>query len=210
MPKDTFIRLSKEKQDRVFDAALNEFSKRSYNETKLSTIIKEAKIPRGSFYQYFEDKLDLFKYVFNRLGEKKLWYMKDLIHNPDEIPFLDLIRQLYVIGIRYAIDNPKGVKMAMYLYTSNDFIFEEILGNGLKQAKEFYAGYIETDKKLGRINPEIDTEIFSAMMTDLITSISFDEMKQGNVNLDFDKMMDKFDKKLFIIEKGIHIGDENV
>jgi AcrR family transcriptional regulator len=210
VPTDTYINLPEEKQNRIFEAALNEFSKKNFSESKLSNIVKEAKIPRGSIYQYFEDKLDLYKYVFNKLGDKKLYYMKDIIHNPDEIPFLVLIRQLYTIGIKYAIDNPKGVKMAMYLYSSKDVVFDEVLGNGLKQAKEFYAGYIETDKRLGRINPEIDTDVFAEMITDLIASISFNEMKYGNTDLNFDKMMDQFDKKIYILEKGILIGEKNV
>ncbi len=210
MPKDTYNRLDKQKQDRILEAALNEFSKRSFNESKLSHIIKEANIPRGSFYQYFENKLDLFKFVFNKLGERKMGYMSHLIPNPDEIPFLDLFKELYSIGIQYAIDNPRGVKMVMYLYSSRDLVFEEILGEGLEQAKQFYIGYIESDKKLGRINPGIDTEIFAEMMMNIINNISFEEFRIGNENINYENMLEKFNKKIFILEKGILIGDKNV
>ena len=210
MPKDTFTRLNKNKQIRIFEAALNEFSVNNFNESKLSNIIKEAMIPRGSFYQYFENKLDLYKYVFDKLGQIKLEYMKDLIHNPDEIPFLDLIRELYIIGLRYAVDNPKAVKMAMYLYSSKDLVYEEIMSNGLKQAHQFYNGYIESDKLLGRINKDIDTDVFSEMMMNLINNISFEEFRIGNENIDYKKMLEKFDKKIFILKKGILTGDKNV
>lgn len=210
MPKDTYLRLSKEKQDRIYEAALNEFSKRNFNEAKLSNIIKEAKIPRGSIYQYFEDKKDLYKYIFDRLGQVKIEYMSDLIPNSEEIPFLDLIRQLYVIGIKYASENPKAVKMAKFLFNSSDSMFDEILGDGLKQANKFYQGYIETDKRLGRINPDIDTKVFAAMMSELITNISLDELKLEKDTINLESMLDKFDKKLFIIEKGILTGDKNV
>lgn len=210
MPKDTFFRLSNEKQDRIYEAGLNEFSIRSFNEAKLSNIINNANIPRGSFYQYFTDKKDLYKYIFDKLGKIKLEYMSELISNPDEIPFLDLIRQLYVIGIKYATNNPKAVLMAKHLFNTKDIMFDEILGDGIKQANKFYEGYIETDKRLGRINPEIDTKVFASMMSDLISSISFEELKFSNETLDLNNMMDKFDKKLFIIEKGILTGDKNV
>lgn len=210
MPKDTFMRLDAKKQDRIFNASLNEFSKNSYSGSKLSNIVKEAKIPRGSIYQYFENKLDLYKYVFNKLGDNKLVYMKDLIHNPDEIPFLDLFRELYKIGIKYAIDNPKGVKMVMHLYSSKDFVFEEVLGKGLAQTKQFYVGYIESDKKLGRINPNIDTDVFAEMMMNIINNISFEEFRIGNDNINYDNMLEKFNKKIYILEKGILTGDKNV
>lgn len=48
-----------------------EFSEHGYQESSISSIIKKAKIPRGSFYQYFEDKLDLYKYVVEQVGIKK-------------------------------------------------------------------------------------------------------------------------------------------
>jgi hypothetical protein len=35
-------------------------------------------------------------------------------------------------------------------------------------------------------------------------------MKYGNTDLNFDKMMDQFDKKIYILEKGILIGEKNV
>ena len=210
MPKDTFTRLNTEKQNRIFYAALNEFSIKNFNESNLSNIIKEALIPRGSFYQYFENKFDLYKYIFDKLGQIKLEYMKDLIHNPDEIPFLDLIKELYIIGLKYAVDNPKAVKMVMYLYSSRDMVFEEIMGEGLEKAKLFYKGYIESDIKLGRINPDIDSDVFAEMMMNLINNISFDEFRIGNENINYDKMLDKFNKKIFILEKGILTGGKNV
>ncbi len=210
MPKDTFTRLNEKKQIRIFEAALNEFSVKNFNESKLSNIIKEAMIPRGSFYQYFENKLDLYKYVFDKLGQTKLEYMKDIIHNPDEIPFLDLIRELYIIGLKYAVNNPKAVKMIMYLNSSRDVVFEEIMGAGLEQAKHFYKGYIESDKLLGRIDPDIDSEVFAEMMMNIINNISFEEFRIGNENINYDKMLEKFNKKIFILEKGILTGGKNV
>src|SRR5699024_10479857 len=34
-------------------------------------IVKEADIPRGSFYQYFKDKDDLYFYLLTKLGEEQ-------------------------------------------------------------------------------------------------------------------------------------------
>ncbi len=208
IPKQTFRRLKKEKQLRIFDAALDEFSNKSFNEVKISSIIKEAKIPRGSFYQYFENKLDLYKYVFYALGERKMEYMGELLPNPDEIPFLELFRQLYKIGIKFAIDNPKGIKMMRYLFSSKDLIYKEIMHDGLNQAKEFYRGYIESDKKLGRINPDIDTEVFTEMVINLINNISIEEFSNTDKEINYNRMLDKFNKIAFILEKGILIGDK--
>ena len=63
MPKSTFYRISEEKRNRILTAARNEFLSVPYSEVSINKIIKEAKIPRGSFYQYFEDKEDLFYFM---------------------------------------------------------------------------------------------------------------------------------------------------
>lgn len=70
MPKQTFFHLSKDKQDTLIEAAKKEFSRVPLHDASIANIIKSAGIPRGSFYQYFEDKDDLFYYLLNQLSVK--------------------------------------------------------------------------------------------------------------------------------------------
>ena len=63
MPTDTFFRLPVEKRERVLAAAREEFSCVKYTDVSINRIIHAADIPRGSFYQYFTDKDDLFRYL---------------------------------------------------------------------------------------------------------------------------------------------------
>ena len=68
MPTSTFFNLPPEKQAKLLRAAVGEFSQKPYGEVPLSKIIAGAGIPRGSFYQYFSDKTDLFVYVLSHYG----------------------------------------------------------------------------------------------------------------------------------------------
>lgn len=43
--------------------AIAEFADRTYAEASLSQIARRARIPKGSVYQYFEDKLDLYRWL---------------------------------------------------------------------------------------------------------------------------------------------------
>ena len=63
MPKDTFFRLPDDKRNRILKGAKKEFYNCTFSEASINRIIKDAEIPRGSFYQYFEDKKDLYLYV---------------------------------------------------------------------------------------------------------------------------------------------------
>jgi AcrR family transcriptional regulator len=65
MPKPTFFHLPKEKQELLMNVAKKEFSRVPLYEASIANIIKEAGIPRGSFYQYFDDKEDVFFYLLD-------------------------------------------------------------------------------------------------------------------------------------------------
>ena len=93
MPKQTFFNLPQEKQRRLLKAGFEEFSRAPAMDASISNIIKLAEIPRGSFYQYFEDKYDLQAYLVMQFSQK--WYQTwlDLLqaHQGDffvAVPFL--------------------------------------------------------------------------------------------------------------------------
>lgn len=63
MPTSTFFRLPEERRERLVSEAIAEFADRTYAEASLSQIARRARIPKGSVYQYFEDKLDLYRWL---------------------------------------------------------------------------------------------------------------------------------------------------
>ncbi len=69
MPKTTFYNLDTAKRDKILKAAKEEFTLHELHKARVSNIIKKAHIPRGSFYQYFEDLDDLFFYVIDESFE---------------------------------------------------------------------------------------------------------------------------------------------
>ncbi len=79
MCTETFLRLPEEKRSRFLDAAWEEFTAVSYSDASINKIIRRAGIPRGSFYQYFADKADLFAYLLNDIREHFLRAFKELL-----------------------------------------------------------------------------------------------------------------------------------
>lgn len=72
MPKETFFNLSQEKKDNLFYAAYKLFINNRYEDVTIRDLVREANIPIGSFYRYFEDKDDLYIYMI-KLGERKVY-----------------------------------------------------------------------------------------------------------------------------------------
>lgn len=80
MPSSTFDNLSKEKKIRIMKAATKEFSNYTLMDASINRIIKDADISRGSFYMYFKDINDIYKYVIDvyikKMEEVFIKYLK--------------------------------------------------------------------------------------------------------------------------------------
>ncbi|NVB40528.1 TetR/AcrR family transcriptional regulator [Pseudenhygromyxa sp. WMMC2535] len=63
MPKPTFLNLPDEKRLRITELAIDEFSTYPYRQASLSRIVSRAGIAKGSMYQYFDNKLDLYHWL---------------------------------------------------------------------------------------------------------------------------------------------------
>ena len=76
MPKDTFLNLSEDKKNKIINAAKKEFARVPIEEASIINIVEEAEIARGSFYQYFESKEDLLKYILNSKAKNLEAFLK--------------------------------------------------------------------------------------------------------------------------------------
>lgn len=70
MPTDRFYRLPEEKKVVIREAAVKEFVRVLFDKASINQIIQSAGISRGSFYTYFEDKLDLLEFVFADVSDR--------------------------------------------------------------------------------------------------------------------------------------------
>ncbi len=76
MPKQTFFNLEPERREGVIAAAVEEFARHPpYEQASLSRIVESCGIAKGSMYQYFEDKLDLYLYIVELAYERKQDYV---------------------------------------------------------------------------------------------------------------------------------------
>ena len=70
MPTNTFFNLPEEKKNKILKAANKEFARVPLEKASIKNIVEDAEIARGSFYQYFEDKEDLFDYMMDlKMGD---------------------------------------------------------------------------------------------------------------------------------------------
>lgn len=80
MPTERFKRLPAVKRAKIRAAALREFSRVPYDKVSINQIILNAKISRGSFYTYFEDKRDVVQYLAEDIWAKIRDYCDEALY----------------------------------------------------------------------------------------------------------------------------------
>lgn len=148
MPSATFLNLAQEKQEKLLEAATREFSSRPYNEASINQIIKDAGIPRGSFYMYFQDKEDLFRYLMSGYLDQLMLVIEECLMRAKGDIFralLDLFDYIQLRGSRFQL----GEMGAM----------AAIIGCNHGLQKTSVMGLLDPEAVLSRLSGLVDPEL---------------------------------------------------
>ena len=142
MPKDTFLNLSEDKKNKIINAAKKEFARVPIEEASIKNIVEEAEIARGSFYQYFESKEDLLKYMLKSKEEKLDKYLKQRLEETTGDIF-----QVYIDMFDYITKN---------LMNSEDKAFFIMIFKNIRisEEKSVTLGYKKKNKPKGPFQKE--------------------------------------------------------
>ncbi len=110
MPKQTFFNLPPKKRQSITELAIAEFANADYDNASISNIVKQAKIAKGSFYQYFEDKKDLYLYLVDVASSQQLAFIKSSRKaersDEEKRDFFGELRWLFNIGTQFSLQHP--------------------------------------------------------------------------------------------------------
>ncbi|MBP2026860.1 AcrR family transcriptional regulator [Acetoanaerobium pronyense] len=205
MPKDTFYNLSKEKKAQIYKIAIEEFADYSYEKVSITRIVEKAGIAKGSFYQYFENKKDLFMYIIDEIGKAKMESMTSLIENIDKMDFFEFLRQLFRKGIEFGKSKPELAKVLDRIMNEMPKeIKAEIYKEGEVKSLEMFENLLKAAIEKRQIRSDIDVRLVSYMITHLSMSVSeyhFQDMPVKEEN--FDKIIDTSDSMVEILERGL-------
>ena len=91
MIKPTYYNLPLEKREKILSVTKNEFKKSHKRKLTITNVIEQAGISRGSFYQYFDDKVDLVALVVDDMLNQITNYIKnELLDNGGNIFIIPL------------------------------------------------------------------------------------------------------------------------
>lgn len=203
MPKETFFNLPPEKRDAICETAVAEFATYPYKQASINRIVTQAGIAKGSFYQYFENKKELFLYLLERMGKVKLNYLTPTLQNPAQHDFFTLLREMYRAGIQFAIDYPQYAEIGKKLLAGKDDpILADVITANMPAAQDFFAPLLQQAIGRGEVRDDIDVSMFAYMIATMHTHIV--EYHIEHVAQSYDEaMMNTLDQFIDFLQHGI-------
>ena len=201
LPKNTFFNINKKKRDRIIDESIKEFKKHHYEKASVNKIIANSNIAKGSFYQYFKNKKDLFEYIIDLIRKEKLTYVTDKIRNPRKYSFFDVISDMYKITLIFAKEHPDLQAISNKLVQDRDHkIYQQILAENREVALSEYKKLIE----LGIERKELDANINTYIVAHLIYSLNREivDFYSSNTNFTKEEVLNDY---LYTLKNGIGI-----
>ncbi len=135
MPSTTWHNLSEGKRERILLAAAAEFGGRGFSSGSLNVVARDAGVAKGSLFQYFEDKLDLFRYVADEMHARTRAYMVRRLegHLASSPELFDVLRQMLLDWIIFHRENELERQMLLAVTFEPDAAVRNALRASLDQ-----------------------------------------------------------------------------
>lgn len=98
-----------QRKEYILDAATDLFSKQGYDNTTIDEIAKKSEFSKGSIYQYFKSKEEIYTTIFERMVNEITTLISGII-NEDTQP-LDKIKAVINTSFHFAYENQQLAKM---------------------------------------------------------------------------------------------------
>ena len=170
MPKQTFFNLSKEKRQIIEQAALDEFSEYGFDASNLNRIVERGKFAKGSFYQYFENKKDLYFHLIDTLVNKKRQYLTPVLDNYRDFSFQHNLKELFRLGLEFSADDPKLQKLGEDFSTMQPSFVKEFNEKYNPESADIFAELLTHAQEKGETQENIDIQISSFSIPSLINN----------------------------------------
>lgn len=200
MIKKTFYNLPYEKRKRITDAVIKEFMERPNEKVSINRIIKTAEISRGSFYQYFDDKVDLIEIITKTMFDKSSNKAKEIL----KLSCGDLF-VMYIKMFDY-FDDYSSQKQTMKImrnivdsFKANDDLVSEYLKNRFNMALTNNEIYTMVDRQNLKFQDNESVKCLIEILTQVLKNAIFDVFVAG---CDREEVRERLIKKIDIIKQG--------
>ena len=166
MPRPRFDKLSPEKQERILEAAAQEFATYGYAQASLNRILETAEISKGAAYYYFDDKADVYltavrhysRTVFesisldlSTLTAENFWATITVVYRQQFAAFAD---RPWILGLL----KTSGLNV-------DAMVADEQLAAMLQEVGQMMTTFLQIGQTLGAVRTDLPDDLLIALLT---------------------------------------------
>ncbi|MCT4597140.1 MAG: TetR/AcrR family transcriptional regulator [Vallitalea sp.] len=121
---EKFWAIDKEKQERIINAAIDEFSSLGYDKASTNNIVKNAGISKGLLFHYFGSKKKLYIYIYNYCFDLIMEQFKKSI-NFDETDIIKLLKEITIVKMQLIKVYPNIFNFFMSCFVDKSIDFKD-------------------------------------------------------------------------------------
>jgi AcrR family transcriptional regulator len=171
LPTQTFFNLPEAKRRLIVDLAIAEFAEHGPTAASVSRIVARAGIAKGSLYQYFADKHDLFMYLIDLANaERAAFYAQQTPTDPN-IGFYDAVRWVLELGAQFRFSTPAFERLIYFAMFSDHPQRAEVVRRLREHMAQLWRPLVERGIATGEIGSGYDPEFVLFLCANLTVSI---------------------------------------
>lgn len=209
MPKDTYFNLPEQKRQRILDAAVEEFRDNSFEAASVNRMVERAGIAKGSFYQYFEDKKDLFLHILEDIAEKKLEYLSPVLQNPQGLDLFTLTREIYASGLRFGLAHPQYLAIGnRLLKDTSSPIYQELMEGNQGKADAIFLAMFQAAQQRGELREGLDLPLMAHLFTTMHVALIDYYVNVRKAEAFDDTLLQDVEQFIEVLKSGIAVKEE--
>lgn len=163
--------MPEDKRKKILDIAIDEFAEHPYKAVSISRIVRRAGIAKGSFYQYFEDKADLYLFLIEMFTAEKMAFAGQNPPPDRAATIFEHLRWLGEASATFELSHP-GLAHVSYRALYEDVpLPEETMLRIREGSYSFFLKFVREGIEKGSIDPQVDPEmaavVFNAISLNL-------------------------------------------
>lgn len=204
---------ARSKKEVLFEAALEEFSEKSYDDASLNDILKRASVSKGAFYYSFTDKKDLYVQLYNRLTMAKADFFASLtkgegdqelpeaMTQPDQVNVFKFIQGLTVQGLGFTKAHPEFFRFVSMFTKESEEFRKSVEGNQAIDVTSYIQGMVIKAYDNGDIDEKYPLDFAVKLLTFTLTNY-LDIIGFSDVD-DMDKAFEELKLYYEFLERGL-------
>ncbi len=171
----TFLKLSKERQNEILDAAATVFANNGYHGANIPDICSQAGISVGALYKYFNNKEAVFIAILQRMGDllTNEFYGKIQINRDSLLATIgDILKSMTFTQEFQQYRQYFILYLDIGSYSLNGFA-ESITDSFENIGREFYYNLVEHFRKSGQLRSDINVDHAAYFIDSYVTLYAY-------------------------------------